>query len=105
MRARALFTIGLMALPLALPAQRGTTRRGGPPPASTRPPRPADLPPTLPGITPLRYRPSRLSMEGNPIYALLRYLFFGGGDVAPVAREVLRQAEPDRDRRPSVHVG
>ena len=44
-------------------------------------------------------------MEGNPIYALLRYLFFGGGDVAPVAREVLRQAEPDREQRPSVHVG
>jgi hypothetical protein len=43
--------------------------------------------------------------EGNPIAAMLRYLVFGGGDVPPLTREVLRQAEPDLERRPRVHVG
>jgi hypothetical protein len=43
--------------------------------------------------------------EGNPIIYLLRYLVFGEGEIAPVTREVLRQAEPNRDRRPRVHVG
>jgi hypothetical protein len=43
--------------------------------------------------------------EGNPIGALLRYLVFGGGDIPPLTREILRQAEPDIDRRPQVHVG
>jgi hypothetical protein len=42
--------------------------------------------------------------EGNPIAHLLRYLFIGVGEVAPVTREVLRQAEPDPHRRPVVHV-
>ncbi|MFF5208674.1 amino acid transporter [Streptosporangium sp. NPDC000396] len=43
--------------------------------------------------------------EGNPIGALLRYLVFGGGDVPPLTREVLRQAEADIENRPRVHVG
>jgi hypothetical protein len=43
--------------------------------------------------------------EGNPIVYLLKFLAFGEGDTAPVCREVLRQAEPDPERRPRIHVG
>jgi hypothetical protein len=43
--------------------------------------------------------------EGNPVANIVRYLIFGQGEVAPVTRDILRQAEPDRNRRPHVHVG
>jgi hypothetical protein len=43
--------------------------------------------------------------EGNPIAYLMKFLAFGEGDTAPVAREVLRQTEPDPLRRPRIHVG
>ncbi|MFE2041127.1 amino acid transporter [Streptomyces sp. NPDC059477] len=41
--------------------------------------------------------------EGNPFANFLRFFLFGQGEVAPVTREVLREAEPDSDRRPKVH--
>ena len=43
--------------------------------------------------------------EGSPTLNLLRFLLFGVGEVAPVTREVLRRAEPERELRPHVHVG
>ncbi|QIZ39743.1 APC family permease [Saccharopolyspora sp. ASAGF58] len=43
--------------------------------------------------------------EGNPFKFLISYLISGGGDIAPVTREVLRRAEPDPEQRPLVHVG
>ncbi|KUO08481.1 APC family permease [Streptomyces sp. DSM 15324] len=43
--------------------------------------------------------------EGNPFANFLRFFLFGQGEVAPVTREVLREAEPNRSRRPRVHTG
>jgi hypothetical protein len=42
--------------------------------------------------------------EGSPVSNFFKFLITGGGEVAPVAREVIRRAEPDRTRRPEVHV-
>ena len=42
--------------------------------------------------------------EGNPVINVFRFLFFGGGDVAPVTHEVLRRAVKDPARRPVIHV-
>jgi hypothetical protein len=43
--------------------------------------------------------------EGNPVVYVVRYILFGEGDTAPVAHEVLREAEPNLGRRPVIHVG
>jgi len=43
--------------------------------------------------------------EGNPIVYILKYLFLGEGETAPVTREILREAVTDPKERPRVHVG
>jgi hypothetical protein len=42
--------------------------------------------------------------EGNPISNMFKFLVTGGGEVAPVTREVLRESEKNVKRRPAVHV-
>jgi hypothetical protein len=42
--------------------------------------------------------------EGNPIASLFAFLFFGEGDAAPLAHEVLRRAIEDPEHRPIIHV-
>jgi hypothetical protein len=43
--------------------------------------------------------------DGNPILYGLRYIVLGEGDTALVTRKILRQAEPDPERRPVLHIG
>lgn len=43
--------------------------------------------------------------EGNPILYVIRFIFLGEGETAPVTREILREAEADPNKRPRVHVG
>jgi hypothetical protein len=43
--------------------------------------------------------------QGNPFVYLVRYILFGEGDTAPIAHEVLREAEPNLERRPIGHFG
>ncbi|MFK7604121.1 amino acid transporter [Deinococcus sp. SM5_A1] len=43
--------------------------------------------------------------EDTPLHLALKFLVEGKGDVPPLTHEILRRAEPNRDRRPIVHVG
>ncbi len=43
--------------------------------------------------------------EGNPVAYVLKYIFLGEGDTAPVTQEVLRRAVSDPEHRPRIHVG
>lgn len=43
--------------------------------------------------------------EGNPFAYILKFIFFGIGETAPLTREILRRQEPDPRKRPKVHVG
>ncbi|MBC7594021.1 MAG: hypothetical protein H7288_08805 [Kineosporiaceae bacterium] len=43
--------------------------------------------------------------EGNPFINFIRFLFVGDDEVATMTREFLREAKPDPEKRPRVHVG
>ena len=42
--------------------------------------------------------------EGNPVVNIMRFIFLGEGDTAPLTHEVLRRAIADPKHRPIVHV-
>lgn len=42
--------------------------------------------------------------EGNPVFNMVKFIFLGEGDTAPVTHEVLRRAVRDMAHRPVVHV-
>jgi hypothetical protein len=42
--------------------------------------------------------------EGNPVSNMAKFLITGRGEIATVAREVLRESEPKKANRPRVHV-
>jgi len=42
--------------------------------------------------------------EGNPVFNMIKFVFLGEGDTAPVTHEVIRRAIPDIEHRPIVHV-
>ncbi len=42
--------------------------------------------------------------DGSPVANVMRFLFLGEGDTAPLTHEVLRRAVPDPAQRPVVHV-
>lgn len=42
--------------------------------------------------------------EGNPIFYIFKFLFFGEGETAPVTREILRELEHNPAKRPAIHV-
>lgn len=42
-------------------------------------------------------------IESNPLLFLLRFVFFGEGDIAPLTHEILRRNQTDPGKRPIVH--
>ena len=41
----------------------------------------------------------------SPLMHFLGFILWGSGEIAPVTREILRRAEPDRSLSPHVHAG
>lgn len=87
---------------------RGLYRHGFPVLAVTSSNVPATLAAVALAVRDRTGRPPELYVdweEGSPLGRMSRYLLFGTGEAGPVAREILRTAEPDPRRRPLVHLG